>query len=71
MEHIKFDDPNYVDLLSHRTETAKLYDGLPLSQLCMKLRGSVMEAIVRRHEDTCRTTRDPDRERDHSGAMAR
>ena len=64
---ISFDDPLYADLFSYRSETAKLYEGVPLSGLTAKLRGTILENVVRRYDERIYGTQNPDRERTYDG----
>ena len=64
---ISFSDPAYTDLLDRIAATDRLYVGLPLSAASATFRGSMLEAVARRFEDTFSTTRDPLRERTYNG----
>ena len=56
---ISYDEPQYADLFQRTTQTAHVYEGLPLSTFSTYRRGIILEAFARRCDSVAGPTKMP------------
>lgn len=69
LTYIRFEDPEYREILQRQTMTDQVFSGAPLSGISYPLRGQILQNVVRRFEEDKFRTVDPEPERNWMGTL--